>query len=226
MLDRTRCVVDRRLGTDPVVTATTFEEGDILHWSADGWAVSADGTDTTAIRGIAGINKQSALYGVIIDEEITLLGATVATNLAHSNLVADSQKVTSEDGLTTYTETTDYTCNDTNGTITSVLIPDGTDLLVSYMYQKTQAEYEEDPGLNINNSLDETLGSGNVVVWTGKMTIATTRYDTSKAYAVSGILYDNGDGRLTSTAGSNIAVGYCKVVPTASDPYMVAVLDV
>jgi len=227
MLDRTRNVVLKRLGTDPVDPNATFEEGDLLHWSADGWTKSSDGT-ADVLRGIAGLTKSSILYAPQIDEEAVLTEEDVI-ELAHANIVDGSQKVTDEAGTTTYEEDTDYTFNDTNGTIARIAtgsIDDGDTVLVSYTYQRTEEEIQEEIGKNLRNDLDETFGSGNVVVYQGRMTIVTNRYDTSQAYAVNDPLYDNGDGLLTSdSTGSVVAVGYVKQVPTASDPWLIAELD-
>lgn len=226
-LDRTRLLVERRLGVDAVDPNTLFSEGDVLHWSADGWKQSDD-ADAVVIRGIAGINKQTTQNGVIIGEEV-VLNAEDVTPLAHGNVIDGSQKVTDETGATTYTETTDYLFVDANGTIARVAtgsIGDGDTVLVSYTYQKTQIEIEEDPGLGINNSLDETIGSGNVAVFQGNCLIATTQYDTSQDYAVNDVLYDNGDGLLTSDdTGSPVAVGSVKSPPSAQDPYLLAELS-
>jgi hypothetical protein len=227
MLDRTRLAVEKRLGTDPVDPNTTFEEGDLLQYSANGWAVSADAT-AEAIRGIAGLTKASVLYAAIIDEAVTL-PAEDDVNLAHANIVDGSQKVTDETGDTTYEETTDYLFNDTNGIISRVAtgsIEDGETVLVSYTYQRTEQEIEEEIGKGIRNDSDETFGTGNVVVLQGNMTIATTRYDTSQAYVVNDVLYDNGDGLLTSTdGGSYVAVGHVKTPPTAADLFLIAELN-
>ena len=227
MLDRTRTIAERRLGVDPVDPNTSFEEGALLHWSSNGWKVSDD-ADGTVIRGIAGINKQSSVNGVVIKESITFGDDDTAT-LNHANLVEGSEMVTSTDESTTYTIKTDYTMNYTNGIVTRVdggHIEAGATVLISYSYQRTLQEIEEDIGMPITNSLDETFGSNKVVVFQGRCRIATTCYDTSKAYAVNDALYDNGDGLLTSdSTGSKVQVGRVLKVPEASDPYLIADLS-
>lgn len=225
MLDRTRLIAEKRLGTDPVDPLTSFEEGDLLHWSSGGWVKSGDGT-ASVLRGIAGVVKKSTLTGAVINEQVILPGTT-AVPLNHANVSND--RVTDITGGTVYVNGTDYTLNATNGTIARIPtggIGDGDTVLVSYLYQRTAEEVEEEVGKNIRNDLDETFGSGNVVVLTGDCEIHTDRFDTSKAYAINAVLYDNGDGLLTSDGtGGKVAVGRVKKSPTANDAFLGAVLS-
>ena len=230
MLDRTRSVISDRLGTDPVDPNSFFQEGDMLHWDeAVGWTLSTDGT-ADVMRAIAGLNKsQNQMDGVVINEEISFAGGDTQ-NLSKGNLIAGSVRVTDPTGVTVYAVTTDYTINATNGQITRVgggTIPAGGDVLVSFTYQKSLIEIEEEPGMPLDNQLDETLGSGQVVAIRGKnVIIVTDRYDTAQAYAGNDPLYDNGDGLLTTDAsGGVVEVGKVKNGPTAADPWLTAVLD-
>ena len=210
MLDRTRLIAAKRLGTDPVDPNTTFQEGSVLHWTANGWAISDDGS-TVCIRGIAGLNKISALTQPIIGELMSFASGFVQ-NTKYGNI--SNVYVTLLAG-TPCQSPRDYSVTAANnGTITKVdfgsggaIIPDGGSALVSYTFQVPLDLQEEENGMPLSNNLDETLGSGNVVVFSEKMEIATDQYDSSLAYAVNDPLYDNGDGLLTKddASASNVA---------------------
>ncbi len=218
MLDRTRLEAGRRPGTDAVDVNATFQEGDLLIFGANGWTTSLSGS-TAGIRGIAALNKSSARYQPVIGEQVTLSGTT-AQNLLNAPLVDTSIRVYS--GATVYALTTDYTVNATNGTVTRVgtgSITDGETVSVDYSYQMTEVE-QDDQGRPIANIVDETAASGKAEVIREPATVYLTNYDPGPGFTLGGIVYDNGDGRLTSTVGSNVAVGRCKQVPSASDPYL------
>jgi len=237
MLDRTRMVIERRLGTDSVDPNTHFEEGALLQFGATGWARSAGGS-LDVIRGIAGINAIQTMTYVSIKEQVSFaVGSTASLKKANIQGAPPpgptSVRVTDLTGTTLYTEGPitpgpyDYTIDYTHGTITKASGSTiGTTALVSYTYQRTMEEAEEEVGLPISNNLDETFGSGNTVVFQGNCLIFTTMYDTSKAYSVNAPLYDNGDGNLTSNnPGTLVRVGAVKSVPTASDPFLGAELS-
>ena len=231
MLDRTRLIAAKRMGTDPVDPNTTFQEGMLLHWTANGWAVSDDGS-TVCIRGIAGLNKVSALKQPIIGELVSFASGLVQ-NLKYGNVT--NVYATLLIG-TPCQNPRDYLVSSApNGTITKIafgvggaIIPDLGSALFSYTFQVPLDLQEEENGMPLSNNLDETLGSGNAVVFTEKMEIATDQYDSSLAYAVNDPLYDNGDGLLTKDddSGANVFLGYCKQPPTAGDRFMIAALDI
>lgn len=237
-LDRTRCVPGRKLGTMPVVAATTFREGDVLHWTASGWVISNSKSATVA-RAIAGCNKATSVIGTVVDEVVVFTGTAVPATaevktLAHANLTSSAVAELGVRGVvstTLYVLTTHYTCSTTNGTLTNVVAPNTITeaCYVSYSYTKTMAELETEVGLPIDNSLDETLGSGNATVLDGKCRIVTDRFVPGLVYSVlttANYVYDNGDGRLTSSnAGGAIHLGKVVQVPTAADPYLTVDLD-
>ena len=173
--------------------------------------VVANATDT-AIIGIFFCHKTSSFYRPIVDEEQTF-GTSPNTSfiayLAHANLRASSVKVT-DGASTTYTLTTDYTVNTTNGTITrtSTGAIGATDTVyVTYSYM--------DPNLT---GIDETLGSGKAATQEDDGEFATLVYDTSKAYTLMGALYCNASGYVTSTDGGGAQIGTITRVPTAENP--------
>jgi len=232
-------VIERRLGTDPVDPNTQFEEGALLQFGATGWARSADGT-LDVIRGIAGINAIQTMTYVSIQERVSFAAGSATASLKKANIQGapppgpTSVRVTDLTGTTLYTEgplesgSPDYTIDYTHGTITKTTGSTiGTAALVSYTYQRTMEEAEEEVGLPISNNLNETFGSGNTVVFQGNCLIFTTMYDTSQAYSINDPLYDNGDGNLTNNNGSGtlVRVGIVKSVPTASDPFLGAELS-
>lgn len=226
MIDRTRLVCERRLGTDPVDPNTSFQEGMLLHWSATGWVKSAAG-NAGAIRGIAGMNKTtSPLYRAICDEEIIFDDDESIETLAHGSLLTGSIVIATAAGVLCVV-TTDFTVDSlSNGTLKRVHPGSGnlttkTVHYVSYTYQMTVEEQEQEIGLPITNSYDETFGSSQVVVFRGDCLVYTMEYDTSLAYALNAVVYDKGDGLLTSNGGGGVvAVGRVKSTPTASDPYL------
>lgn len=228
MLDRTRIVAkDSRLGTDIVDPSSWFEEGMVLAWSAAGWARSLD-ADAEALRGISGSNKLPVLTGVVIDEPVVFTNdpGEIIT-LKKANLIADSVKVIGISS-TLYVEDTNYTVDEIHGTLTNAQPANTIDeaCYVCYTYWRTPTEMEEEVGMPLSNSIDETVGAGKVVVFQGQMRIATTCYDTALTYAVNEALYDNGNGLLTNDLSADRAMlGRVFAVPTAGDVYLIAELD-
>jgi len=172
----------------------------------------ADADDTNVI-GIFYCHKTTNFYRPIVDEEQTY-GTSPNTSwviyLNHANLKDGTVKVTNEAGDTTYTVTTDYTVNNTNGVVTRTSTGSigATDTVkVTYMY--------EDPNLS---GIDQTLGSGMAATLEDDGEIATLIYNTSVAYTLMGSLYCDANGYLTSTNGGGVVVGKCTKVPTAEDP--------
>lgn len=224
MLDRTRCVIEKRLGTDPVDPNTSFQEGDVLQWSATGWVKSANGT-LAVIRGLAGINKvTSPLNGVVINLRVVFTAPGAAVVLPHGNVIVGTERIVNP-ALAVGAITVDYNLV-ANGIITqipgSVVLVPGAVNLMSFTYQMSQEEMEQEVGMPISNSNDETLGSGNVVVLQGNCTIFTDRFDTTLLWALNDPVYDNGDGLLTNVIGMgpNVWMGTVKKVPTASDSFL------
>ena len=228
MLDRTRLTIERKLGTDPVDPNSYFEEGSLLLWGANGWYMSDDGADDVP-RAMAGINRLLQPGNDVSIKEPVILNGVLDSPLNHGNIDAASVVVTDITGMTTYATSSDYILTAPNGLIRRAAlstIPDGATVLVTYGYQKTLTEQEEDPGMPLSNNLDETLGVGNMVAIQGDCIVALTNYDPAVAYVAGGPLYDNGDGRLTSVdPAPGAKVGYCKTPPSAGDRFLVAQLS-
>jgi hypothetical protein len=186
----------------------------ILEADSDGNPVLkvADATDT-ALIGLFFCHKTTNFYRPIVDESKTY-GTSPNTAwviyLDHANLKSGSVKVTDSTGGTTYTLTTDYTVNNTNGVITRTstgsIAADET-VLVTYLYEDTTL-----------TGLDQTLGSGLAATLEDPGEVATLVYDTSKAYTLMGSLYADANGYLTSTDGGGTVVGKVTKVPTAENP--------
>ena len=189
------------IGILAVDASATFEAGVVLQRDATTGEMAL--SDGSAPLGFAGENKTVAYTGKVVDESAVLNGV-VATNLNKTNLTADQVKVTNSAGDTEYTETTDYTVNDTNGTITRVAlgaIGDGDTVLVSYQYTKSSVELLNAQPLGT----DDTAGSGNVTIWNAPGIYATDQYDIVRTYALNQLLYVN-TGIVTNT-NSGLSAG-------------------
>jgi hypothetical protein len=100
-------------------TGTGGASGYELGWNSEEW---------TNI-----ITETPFYYNSVVDESHTFTAGIIT--LTHApGWIFTGQVVTSSDGVTTYTETTNYTVNRSTGVITSVTIPDGTAVLVDYTY--------------------------------------------------------------------------------------------
>ena len=172
----------------------------------------ANATDT-ALIGLFFCHKTTNFYRPIVDESQTF-GTSPNTSwiiyLDHASLKSSSVKVTDSTGVTTYTLTTDYTVNTTNGVITRTSTGSigATDtVLVTYSYEDTSL-----------TGIDQTLGSGMAATLEDPGEVATLVYDTSKAYTLMGSIYSDANGYLTSTNGGGTAVGKVTKVPTAENP--------
>jgi len=202
-------------GYRDVDSSADFIAGMVANLEADsnGNPVLTVGNATdTALIGIFFCHKTTSFYRPITDEAQTFgtsPNSSTVVYLSHANVKSSSYKVTDGDS-TTYTETTDYTVNTTNGTVTRTStgsIGSTDTIYVTYSYQ--------DPDLT---GIDQTLGSGMAATLEDAGEIATLVYDTSVAYTLMGSLYCNASGYLTSTNGGGSVVGKVTKVPTSSDP--------
>lgn len=197
-----------------------------------GVVVPSDGTDGSLPPiGVLGEDKlTTGLQQTTQQNEQVTLTSGVAVALAHDAVVANSQFVEVASTGTDLTESTDYTFDDTNGTITSMgTQTDGTVVYVTYTYQLND-QYEKDfRGVNYKGATDDTEGSGKSTVWKGFGEYETDQFDTAVAYAVNDKLHvtnsSHGAGAgLISTSGTantgNICVGRVTKVPTAADPWL------
>ena len=196
-----------------------------------GLIVPSNGLDVT---GVAKWNHTSTMYSVSVDEAQVLTGTT-ATNL--NNALISNLKVTPSAAYTGSAYTgggTDYSENDTNGTVTRVnggAITSGATVYCTYTYQIPAANLISVQGQNFWNNNDEvSMANGRVTVITDATILFTSQYDTSVTFSTSGSgsdLYAAGAttaakaGLFTnSNANSQQYVGRCLQVPTATDPYL------
>lgn len=173
----------------------------------------ANATDT-ALIGIFFCHKTTSFYRPVVDEEQTFGTSPNTSSIVYLNrpLVKASSYVvtTAADGAgATWTETTHYIMNTTNGTVTrtSTGIGSSDTIYVTYLY--------EDSSLT---GIDQTLGSGMAATLEDNGEIATLVYDTGQTYSLMGSLYSDANGYLTSTNGGGSVVGICTKVPTANNP--------
>lgn len=227
-LDLGRCQIREALGVFVADPAATFQAGMLVSKNSSGLVVVSPGTD---FLGVAKWNKATSLLGVKVDEAIVLTGTT-ASNLSRANV--SNVRVASATGYsgTTYTVTTDYTVNATNGTVTrngAGAITSGATVYVSYTFAITSQEVTQQQGTNFWNNLDEVSQADNrVTVITDAELLFTTQYDSSRTYALTGAnsnLYAATGGGVqglftNDTSGSAKFVGRVIQLPSASDPYM------
>jgi hypothetical protein len=220
MIDLGRSVITVNLGIRDVDPAAILEAGGIVDLDSLGRIIKSAGS--SAPYGVCKWNKTSAIYGAVVSESVTLTGEDVIS-LAHPLLVAGSVRVYS--GGTTYTVTTDYLVNTTNGTLARVAtgsIGDGDTVSIDYRYQLSADELLL-RGTNYTNSLDDTAGSGKMTVIQDFAEIYTDQFDTSVAYTMDCPLYIGSGGKVglfTSSNSSGIAFGKCIKIPTAADPIL------
>lgn len=227
-LDLGRCQISEALGVYVADAAASFRAGSLVMRNSSGLVVASDGTD---VLGVAKWNKATGLLGAKVDEAIVLVGTT-ASNLSRANV--SNVRVASATGYTgtTYTVTTDYTVNATNGTVTrngAGAIASGATVYVTYTFQITTQELYQNQGTNFWNNVDDVSQADNrVTVITDAELIFTTQYDSSRTYALTGAnsnLYAATGGGLAGlftndTSGSAEFVGRVFQLPTAADPYM------
>jgi hypothetical protein len=227
-IDLKRSVIDSNLGTYVVNASTAFRAGMLVALNSSQELVINAGT--TAV-GFAKYDVATALYETVVDEYIQLNGTT-ATSLANANLYAGNgiRVDSAAQGTgTTYTVTTDYTVNATNGTVTRVgggSITDGQYVYVTYMYEipNSQMQFEGKNFWNVNNAIEYT--NARMTVITGQSIVFTSQYDPSQVYAVdsvveAGVTGDSLSGLVTLTGvGTGPNIGTVIQVPSAADPFM------
>lgn len=234
-IDLRRSVIKSDVGVYVADPAATFRAGMVLAVGSAQQMVVCDGTASAPANvpfGFAKWNKCTALIAAVVDEAVVLTGTT-ASNLQHANIfnvsgaagVAVRSAVAQ--GGTTFTETTDYVVNYTNGTLTrngGGAIPSGSTVYVSYRY--TVAESDLDfQGRNFWNFLDEvTIANGRITVITDWNILFTTMYDSSRTYAQNDALQVDGGskaGLLTNlTGGGRPVFGRVFQIPSADDPFL------
>lgn len=225
-LDLGRCQIREALGVYVANPTASFQAGMLVGRDSAGLVVVAAGA--TEILGVAKWAKTTSLLGVKADEAIVLTGA-VASNLSRANVSNVAVKSAAGYGGTTYTLTTDYTVNTTNGTITraGAGITSGATVFVNYTFAITSQEVNQQQGTNFWNNLDDVSQADNrITVITDAEIIFTAQYDSSRTYSLTGVnsnLYASValPGLFTNdTSSSAKYVGRVFQLPSASDPYM------
>lgn len=221
-LDLGRCIIQQDLGIFVADPNASFKQGQLLTKTAAGFAQCAG----TPVIGVAKWNKTLTLSGVNVDEQIVLTGTT-ASALKKGNVT--NVKVTSLDGVTTYTVTTDYTVSAANGTVTrngAGAILSGATVKVTYTYDLASADLDFE-GRNFHNSVDDVGTADNrITVICDWSVLFTTQYDTSRAYTLGDNLYCAGGvtaakaGLFTNNVAEGDKVGRLIQLPSATDPFM------
>lgn len=232
-LDLTRSQIKEALGNYVVdtTTPTNIRAGMLVQTNVTNQKIEVC---TGAIPfGFAKFNRTTTLYGAVVGEYIQLNGVT-ATSLAHNNLldpgVASIYTVRVAAALTggAYTQDTNYTCDEANGTIVRLGggIADGAWVYVNYLFALNTEDLRQE-GLNFWNSTDDAqYQAGRFTVITDQAKIFTANYDPSATYTVGQQLYA---GRSTkgksglvcgdSTEGQAY-IGRCFQIPTQNDPFL------
>lgn len=224
-------------GTDPVGT-DDYRAGMIACRDANGNARVCGNESTKSTVGP--LNKPIGIFGedritTTLQqtdqalEEITVTSG-VAVALAHNGLVTNSERIVNKGTGSAYVRTTNYTIDFANGTVTSVNIPSGTVVQVTYTFKLNDDAEKNFRGVNFKGSIDDTAGSKKATVWKGYGEFSTDQFVTSQAYLVGDDLrithsaHDMGAGLLSNEASSaavvNIVVGRVTTVPTAAQPFL------
>lgn len=214
-------------GTWKAREASTWRAGQAVMLNASREVILSDGT---AVLGFAKYPKMSTGKSIIIDEAVTFGTSGATKTLAHPNI--SNVVVRSATGMsgTTYTVTTDYTLNTTNGTITHVPTGSGGNIsavtspvYVSYTWDLTANDHAFE-GTNFWGTQDwVTIQDGRITVIEAPATIYTVEYDTTRAYTLTSTgsnIYVNSSGIVTNNSSSAKFVGHCIKLPTAGDPWL------
>jgi len=230
-LDLVRSQVKNELGMYVADVTAIFRAGMLVQLNSEQKITICDGTIPF---GFSKYNKTNITYVAITDEYLQLNGF-ISTNLLKPNLLNPSLGggvrvavvKTGEVGVP-YTEGTDYNVNYVNGQITRAgptTIPTGSYVYVSYQYQMTNLEIEQE-GLEYWNQInDVSIRNNKVTIVNDWSLIFTTAYDPSQTYNVNDQLVagNSGDGLgglVTKGAKGTAFIGRVFQPPTSSDPYL------
>jgi hypothetical protein len=183
--------------------------------------------------GFAKFDCTTQLYGAVVGEYIQL-NAFVATSLAHNNLfdsgVGSIFTVRVADALTggAYTQDTNYTCDEANGTIVRLGggIADGAWVYVNYLFALSAADLARHGRNWWNTTNSAEYQGGRFTVITDWALIFTANYDPSFTYTVGQQLYAGRTAKNKSglVCGNNTEgetyIGRCYQVPTPTDPFL------
>ena len=230
-IDLMRSQVRNDLGVLVADATTVFRAGMLVQLNSDQKVIICDGT---VPFGFAKYNKTQILYAGIVNERIQLNGV-INSNLAHPLLLQPTLgggvSVLDATSGVEYTEgaADDYTANYVNGQIVrtpSSTIPDGGYVYVTYQYQLSY-EDSQNEGANFWNQINDVSTANNkIVVINDWALVFTMAYDSSAHYAVNDILRAGTsayglDGLITNSATKGDAfVGRVFQPPSAADPYL------
>ena len=224
-LDLGRSEIIRDLGVYRASDAATILQGQMVTLNASQELELADAID---VVGVAKWNKAQLGTSVIVGETATVtLGGT--TTLRQANV---SNLIVLDLGGTEIPLLNNYTLNATNGVISWLASPTGTNpptdgqvVTINYTFALTAQDYRFQ-GLNFFNTLDDvTIAENRLTIIQGPATIFTTQYVTSDIFAVGAPLYCGGDtagqeGLFTITSTNSELVGHVVQPPTADDPFL------
>ena len=228
-LDLNRSELHRTVGVYRANSGTSFRAGQAVMLNTSGEVVLSNGT---SILGVAKWSKVTLGQTLSVDLPVTFgtAGATV-TLFGKTNIISGSLAVRSglQGAGTTYAETTDYTVNYANGTITQVPSGSGGSIdptmpvYLTFSRSLTETEYQLE-GKNFWQTLDYvTIQDLRIAVVEAPAQIFTTEFDTDRIYALTGAnsnIYVNSSGQFTSVSSGNKLVGKCISVPSANDPFL------
>jgi hypothetical protein len=226
-LDLRRSEINRNLGVHKAKDTAIIRQGQLVALDANQELILAVSNN---VMGVAKHNKMLLGKSLAVDEAVVLTG-TIASNLKRANV--SNISVRSAPGMagTQFLPIADYTENDTNGTITrngAGAIVSGSTVYVTYTFDMTQNDYQQQ-GLNFfGNNDDATTAAGRLTLVEGPALLFTTEFDTSRQYTLTGAgasLYCGGAtpalaGLFTNNPAEGRYVGRVRQLPSASDPFM------
>lgn len=186
------------------------------HAEAAGYWSFNINNSTNTIDDANGLNNGTLNPGAdsIINETFNSTTYDTPVQLAHTALVADSVVVTTVDGGTTYTETTNYTIDYSAGTITTLSTGDmaeNTNYYIDYNYSApvwTNTDCQYGGCYEFDGTTNQYIQTSNMTVGTGSVTGWVKRDDAS---AIAGEIFFIGvkeelDYYIRSTAIGGIVV--------------------
>jgi hypothetical protein len=165
-------------------------------------------------------NDHNVAYNRTTLEEHTFSAALGYITVNKGNIVA--QKVTSEDGLTEYTEGVDYSVTTANGIITNLGVGIGaTDtVVVWYSYAVLATEIIWNGGSNYDRAPDDTQGSGKITVAEGDAKVYTDQFDVTQTFTLNAQLTWDTDSQWVPAGVGDTVCGRVIKVPSPSDPFL------
>ncbi len=202
-------------GWRTVDPTATFYAGQLAVMGASGV------TNVTAVGnkpiGVFFTHNNTTFYRPSFEEEHTFGENTSAPTVIYVNpYVKASSYIVTDGASTTYTESTDYSINATNGAITNLGVAIGATatVYVTYLYKD----------LNLSG-INQVLGSGCAALLEGVGDIATLMYDTTATWTLNADVQFTSAGYFTTAVSGSATIGKVMKVPTASDPELYVKLN-